>query len=107
MADSPTYVDHLEPGMTGRWLLTSQGSKHLLDLDTLTWTRYRDDGRGAFVLDATPVQLTSIAIWPKVGLSPLFVFPHPQMPGFQAEYYLSALRSIESVAAPDDAADLA
>ena len=34
--DAPETVQELGPGMTGRWLVTTGGSQHVWDLNTLT-----------------------------------------------------------------------
>lgn len=60
-------VTELTPESTGRWVLTSRGSRHLIDLDERTYERRPGPTSSTFPYDRTPLQLLRIEVWPKVG----------------------------------------
>jgi hypothetical protein len=71
----------LGPDDTGSWLITTQGSRHLLELDHgLRYTRLPGEGRLQLAYDGVPVQLTRIEQWPAVGGSMLIWFDEPTAP---------------------------
>ena len=43
---APETVTELTPGMGGRWLVTTRGSQHVFDLNTMTYTRIPGAGQG-------------------------------------------------------------
>jgi len=46
-------VDALSPESTGRWLITTQGSQHIWDLDAMTYWRLPGNASGMFSLAMT------------------------------------------------------
>ncbi|BBY98354.1 hypothetical protein [Mycolicibacterium fallax] len=62
-------VDELTADMTGRWLVTTQGSTHVWDLDAWTYTRRPGRGRGNFQGDGVPQRIWCVKAFPKVGES--------------------------------------
>ncbi len=61
-------IDELTPDMR-RWLVTSQGSTHLWDLDAFTYERRPGphSPSGSFDHDEQPHRITRVHSWPKVG----------------------------------------
>ena len=66
---APETVTELTPGMGGRWLVTTRGSQHVFDLNTMTYNRIPGAGRGQFLGDGQPQRIWNIGAWPKVGAS--------------------------------------
>ena len=60
-------VTELTPESTGRWVLTSRGSHHLIDLDQRTYERRPGPDSQDFPYDRMPMELLRIDAWPKVG----------------------------------------
>lgn len=65
--DLTRAVDHLAPGTTGRWLVHSRTSTHLLDLDDRLYTRIPGDDAMPLPYDLEPIALLRITPWPRVG----------------------------------------
>lgn len=75
-------VEELRPGMGGRWLVTTQGSTHVWDLDQMTYER-RPGSRslsGAFAYDGEPHRITQVGRWPKAGETSLVYYDDPTRP---------------------------
>jgi hypothetical protein len=47
----PAIVTSLDPSWTGRWLITSRGSTHVLDLDAYTYERRPGPTSQPFLFD--------------------------------------------------------
>ena len=62
-------VQELTSDMGGVWLVTTQGSTHIWDLDNWTYTRRPGRGRGNFVGDGVPQRIWSVGRFPKLGES--------------------------------------
>lgn len=62
-------VEELTPDMTGRWIVQTQGTLHVFDLDARTYERRQHDGLNPMRGDRTVRSLPrdSIIDWPKVG----------------------------------------
>lgn len=62
-------VEELTPGMTGRWIVQTQGTLHLFDLDAHEYERRQHDGLNPMRQDHTRVALPddAIIVWPTVG----------------------------------------
>lgn len=98
--DSPGAVSELGPGATGRWLIASRGSVHVLDLDARTYERRPGPTSQAFDYDNQPVVFTRIELWPKVGGQMLIWFDYPVHPELIEHYRAcSRIRSITRDAA--------
>lgn len=67
MDETDDAVTELTADMRGRWLVTTEGSEHIFDLDARTYTRLRGDGREKFIGDGAPMRLYSVVEFPKVG----------------------------------------
>lgn len=72
-------VDALAPGMTGRWLVTTQGTIHLWDLDEMTYERRPGPSTqaGSMLGDGSPQPITRVESWPIVGACSLVWFDRP------------------------------
>lgn len=81
-------VEALTPEMRGTWLVKTQGSEHLWDLDCMTYTRKPGSRSlsGAFTFDHRAVLITRVERWPRVGSTSLLWFDDPSN-GEQAEHW--------------------
>jgi hypothetical protein len=75
-----TDTVNLEPGATGRWLIHSHHSTHVLDLDARTYERRPGPKGQSFAYDNTAVALTRVEVWPRVGGRMLVWFDDPHVP---------------------------
>lgn len=65
-------VEELSAEMEGRWLVFSQGSAHLWDLDGMTYARLPGpESVGSFPCDGEPMRVTRVDRWPAVGATSL------------------------------------
>lgn len=91
----PGEVARLGPGSTGRWLVRSRGTVHVLDLDAGTYERRPGPTSQTFAYDNQPVPLTRIEIWPEVGGRMFVWFDDPGLPEALEHYRVcSRIRSI-------------
>ncbi|MCB1257906.1 MAG: hypothetical protein KDB26_12415 [Microthrixaceae bacterium] len=67
MDENAETVTELSADTGGRWLVTTEHSEHIFDLDALTYTRLPGAGRGRFIGDGKPLRLFSVEQFPKVG----------------------------------------
>lgn len=89
-------VEELTPDHTGRWLVTTQGSKHVFDLTRMTYTRIPGKGRGQFIGDGEAQRIWQIGAWPRVGASFYVEFDDPMNPVERVQTRLSStVQSIE------------
>lgn len=81
--DRLRQVEQLVPGMKDRWLVASQGSFHLWDLDAMTYSRVPGPSSpsGPFALDLRILLITRVDSWPRVGSRSLVWFDDPADPG--------------------------
>ena len=81
-------VDELAGGMRGTWVVASQGSTHLWDLDALTYMRRPGPASpsGAFDYDGIAHRITGVTRWPRVGDQSLVWFDDPASP-FDTEQF--------------------
>jgi hypothetical protein len=75
-------VAELTAGMTGRWLVVTQGSNHLWDLDQMTWARFPGplSLRGSCLADAEDLPIIQIGRYPKVGGLSVVLCCNPHFP---------------------------
>ena len=90
----PETVDALHAGLGGRWLVTSQGSRHVWDLDAMTYRRLPGPGRKSFDYDGQQCPIDRIEVWPAVGRSSLVFFDDPNVPGVEQWRICSTIRTI-------------
>ncbi|MGL6236117.1 MAG: hypothetical protein ACRC20_12325 [Segniliparus sp.] len=98
-------VEELTPGMTGRWLVTTQGSQHLWDLDRMLYTRLPGEQSlaGKFGLDGEAHPITRIGRHPRVGETSLVFFDDPSDPTKYHWRQSSVIKKIERL--PDTTED--
>jgi hypothetical protein len=79
---SPVNVEVLAPWMGGVWLVVTQGSCHIWDLDSGTYTRIpsADSGSGAFKFDRQAMTITAVERWPQVGSNSRIWYGDPAVP---------------------------
>ena len=95
-------VDELSEGMRGRWVVASQGSTHLWDLDALTYTRRPGPASpsGAFDYDGIAHRITRVTRWPRIGDQSLVWFDDPASP-FDTEQFRRSSVIVSITRAPD------
>jgi hypothetical protein len=88
-------VEILDPTATGRWLIHSRDSVHVLDLDAWTYERRPGATSQRFAHDNTVVALTRVEVWPRVGGRMLVWFDDPDAPDLLEHFRLcSRIRAI-------------
>jgi hypothetical protein len=75
-----TYVQSIDETSKGRYLVTTQGSQHIWDLDVMTYQRLPGSSSAAFAHDTSELQITSVERWPEVGRTSLVWFDDPAHP---------------------------
>lgn len=85
------HVDRLAPDLGGRWLVTTQGSEHVWDLDAMTYQRLPGLGRGQFDHDRTVVAIGRVEVWPAVGSCSLLFYDDPDRPCTHEQWRMSSL----------------
>jgi hypothetical protein len=67
----------------GRWLVTTQGTRHIWDLDAMTYARFPglESLRGACMADATDLPIVLVRSYPKIGESSEVFCSNPDEPG--------------------------
>lgn len=85
----------LGPASTGRWLVLSRGTVHVLHLDAGTYERRPGPTGQAFAYDNQPLPLTRIEVWPQVDGRMIVWFDDPDSPhAFEHYRVCSRIRSI-------------
>lgn len=79
---NPRQVEALTADMHGMWVVESQHSRHVWNLDAMTYTRIPGPGSpvGHFVLDMRPLPISRVDRWPSVGSTSLVWFDDPSDP---------------------------
>lgn len=90
-------VQALNPGDTGRWLITTQGSQHVLDLDQGTYRRFAGSNRPVFDFDNQVHTFTALEQWPQVGQCMRVVYDDPHSPLIEQWRRSSTIRRIEKL----------
>jgi len=74
-------VEELSAELAGRWLVISQGSTHLWDLDSMTYSRFPGPTSvGSYPYDAEPMRITRVDRWPAVGSTSMVWYDDPEHP---------------------------
>ena len=99
MENTAETVQELTPDMGGRWLVTTQGSTHIWDLDSWTYERRPGAGRGNFGGDGVPQPIWCVKRFPRVGES-FYVELDESLT--QIQFRISTeVRRIERITQPD------
>lgn len=99
-------VEELHPSMGGRWLVTTQGSTHVWDLDTWTYERRPgpDSPSGPMPYDNERHRITRVDWWPAVGGQSLLYYDDPSNPWEREQFRRSSvITRIERLPDPDAA----
>lgn len=100
---APRQVAALAPGVGGCWLVETQGSTHVWDLDAMTYTRSPGprSRSGSFDYDNQPMPITCVERWPRVGSTSLVYLVDPHEPDRTEHWRLSSqIVSISEIACP-------
>ena len=87
-------VDHLDAGGSGRWLIRSRGTTHLLDLDRRIYERRTGPTSQHFSFDNVPMELARVVVWPRVDGRMLVFFYDPREDNIEYWRLTSRIRSI-------------
>lgn len=91
----------LEPGMTGRYRITTVGSTHEWDLDQMLAKRIPGSSRSGFDHDGVVVKITLVENWPQVGDVAFFWFDDPKFPALMEQWrQTSTIQRIEKIEDP-------
>ena len=93
-------VSELTADTGGRWLVTTQGSQHVWDLDAWTYERRPGRGRGQFQGDGSAQPIWSVGRFPRVGES-FYVELDDTATSVQTRIS-TEVRRIERITQPDD-----
>jgi hypothetical protein len=90
-------VTELTDASTGKWLIETQGSTHLWDLDEMTWVRTQRDGLNPMDYDGKTLPIIHVKRMPKVG-DTFFVWTSDHAQAFYGEWHQSStIKSITKV----------
>lgn len=103
----PDAVEQLHAGLGGRWLVsTHKGTRHIWDLDVMTYRRLPAPGRPRFDFDEVVHRITGVGRYPEVGASSLVFFDDPERPWMEQWRVCSTIASITRLGADlDDGSD--
>lgn len=98
-------VEELRPEMRGRWLVTTQGSRHVWDLDTMTYRRMpgATSRAGAMPHDQVMLQINRVVSWPRVGECSFIWCDDPDNPLMEHWRRSSTITSIDRL--PEEPGD--
>lgn len=91
-------VESLYPGLRGRWLVSSRGTREVWDVDAMTYARHVDEGSGGGTPephDGTAHPITQVAVWPAVGERSVVLFADPDAPATQLHRVSARIHGIE------------
>lgn len=95
-------ASELSPESRGKWLITTQGSQHVWDLDAMTYRRLPGEGRGKFAHDGRVVRITRVEAWPRIGQTFLLWFDDPEHPELLEHWRRSSrINNIEPLGGAD------
>lgn len=86
-------VDELGPEDSGRWVVVTEQSMYVLDLDERTVSRRPMSSMVHMPHDSGIQRLTRVEVWPKVGEAFFFWFDDPQHPD-QVEHWRISTRIV-------------
>lgn len=88
----PETAAALDDTMSGVWNVETCGSRHIWDLDNMTYTRRpgASSGSEAMLFDGNAMPITRVQAWPKVGESFFVWFDDPDDPDLLEHYRTSS-----------------
>lgn len=96
-------VDALTADMGGRWLVITVGSRHVWDLQTLTYQRLPGASRSRFDFDGLVLPIARVGLFPVVGAQSVVYFDDPRDWTVQQFRVSSTVESISRLPDPPDA----
>ena len=103
MDENTDTITELTTTSTGRWLVTTRGSRHIWDMDAGTYTRMPGKGRSSFTGDGAVLTIYAVRIYPKVGASFYVELDDPNDPYGTVQWRLSStVVSIEPLRDDED-----
>jgi hypothetical protein len=92
----------LHADLDGRWLVTSKRSRHIWDLDAMTYERVpAGQDSQQFDYDREPHPITRVVAYPVVGESSHVIFDDPERPWLEQFRISSPIRSIKRLSGDD------
>ena len=99
----PDAVEALHRGLVGRWLVkTHKGTRHVWDLDAMTYQRFPAPGRPRFDFDGVVHRITGVGRYPMVGASSLVFFDDPERRWVEQWRVCSTIASITRIGVDPD-----
>lgn len=96
----PEVVERLDPGMSGRWRVSTRRSVHVWDLDEGTYARLPGPLSDSFDGDGVAARIYTVRVWPEVG-GRFWVYVDDAQDNSMTQWRISStVRSIE-LEAPD------
>jgi hypothetical protein len=99
--DAPQTVTELTPGTGGRWEVRARSSRHVWDLDLMTYTRLRGPDSEPMEYDGMTVDILRVERWPAVGGQSVVVYDDPFYPALEQWRRCSIIQSIVALPPPD------
>jgi hypothetical protein len=101
--DEAETVEELTAESTGRWLVTTQGTRHIWDLDAMTYARFpgAESLRGSCLADAEDLPILKVLRWPKVGDTAEVLCGNPDTPDLWHWRRSSTVARIERIGPAD------
>lgn len=93
----PDQVTEIGPTHRGRWLVTTLGSRHIWDLDAMTYQRLPGAESGRFAYDETELPILQVDRWPAVGRSSVVWFDDPSSRLLEHWRVSSTIQRIERI----------
>jgi len=91
-------IKKLSPGMRGMYLVTTQSSTHIWNLDDMEYTRVPGKkSRNSFAYDYVPAKITLIAKWPEVGNISCIFYDDPYDRSMEQYRISSKIKSIKKI----------
>lgn len=91
----PEEIQHLSPNMNGRWLVFTQRTVHVWDLNRFTYARHPGESSQSFAWDTVEAPIWDVRAWPEVGGTFLVYFEDPANPSHVQWRMSSRIRRIE------------
>jgi len=89
-AADPILATELTPTTRGTWLVTTDTSCHVWDLDNMTYQRLPGSRAPLLRFDQQMLAITRVECWPKVGQQSLIYYDDPNAPWLVEQWRLSA-----------------
>jgi hypothetical protein len=99
MTESVKEVEELTEESRGKWLVTTQGSTHVWDVNGMLYTRLPGEHSlaGGFALDGEAMPISRVGRYPKVGETSLVFYDDPSDPRREHWRQFSQIKRIKRI----------